>query len=270
MSIPIYVLSLPEADGRRKAVRAEFTSQRLKFRFFDAVDGRRAPTAIARFYDSALNAQKFKRPLSSAEIACALGHRAIWREVINGSAPVAVVFEDDVSLDPTFHSFLQTVERDQELFSEIMIKLDSSRQSGKLLTSIAGIDLVLSRRIPGYTIGYIIGRKAAIKLINQSYMVSRPIDMDIKSYWEHGVPILLTRPQLASERPNTISSIDAPRDVTKPSTLGRRMWRNLQYQFAVNISRFCTPLQREDQSPLLAAIRKSTLLKNETQESDNR
>jgi glycosyl transferase family 25 len=256
MSIPIYVLSLVDATARREAVRGEFARLGLNFDFVDAIDGRRmSDTDLERCYDRARNARNFKRPLSQGEIACVLGHRAIWRKVAQGSAPVALICEDDLLLFPAFADFLRSVARHEAAFANALVKLDSPARAGGLVGRLAGVDLVLTSRLPGRTTGYLLGRDAATTLLAQTRKISRPIDMDLKHYWEHHVPILLVQPQLVSVQPNTGSSIEVFRAPTKPLTPWRRLSRNLRYQWAMSLGRLRFPLY-VDRIPVLREMRK--------------
>lgn len=244
MSIPIRVLSLVDVVDRRKAVNAEFARHGLDFLFVDAIDGRRmADAELDLHYDRVRNARGFKRPLSPAEIACALGHRAIWRQVAEGSAPVVLVCEDDLLLHPAFGGFLRSVAACGTAFEDVLVKLDGSARSGEVVARLADVDLVLTRRLPSRTTGYLLGRRAAAALSMRERRISRPVDMDLKHYWEHGVPILLARPQLVSVRPKTESGIEVSRTAAKPRGRWIRMWRNLRYQSTMCLGRLRFPLR---------------------------
>jgi glycosyl transferase family 25 len=256
MSIPIYVLSLVDAASRREAVRREFARHGLNFDFIDAIDGRRmSNTELEYHYDRVRNARNFKRPLSQGEIACVLGHRAIWRKVSEGSAPVALVCEDDLLLLPACIDFLRSAARHKAAFEHALVKLDSPARAGKVVGRLAGVDLVLTSRLPGRTTSYLLGRDAATALLAQTRKVSRPIDMDLKHYWEHHVPILLVQPQLVSVQPNGGSSIEVLRAPTKPWTPWRRLSRTLRYQWLMSLGRLRSPL-RVDRIPVLCEMRK--------------
>lgn len=257
MSIPIYVLSLVDAAARRAAVSAEFARHGLDFDFVDAVDGQRMTDADLRLhYDRLLNGRNFKRSMSRGEIACALGHRAIWRRIAQGSAPVVLVCEDDLEISPALGGFLGSVAVRRNAFAHVMVKLDSRRGIGETVGRLAGVDLVLTRRLPAHTTGYLLGRDAAAALLARARTISRPIDMDLKHYWEHRVPILLVRPQLVSTRAHAASSLDVFRAAAKPSSRWRRLSNNLRYQWAMGLGRLRAPLGVE-RIPVLSELRKT-------------
>jgi glycosyl transferase family 25 len=256
MPIPIYVLSLVDAAERRRAVHAEFVRHGLDFHFVDAVDSRSIAEAdLHLHYDGTLNARNFKRPLARGEIACALGHRAIWKKIAEGPAPVALVCEDDALLSPGFGRFLRWVALRESAFADTMIKLDSPARAGQVVARLADVDLVLPRRLPSLTTGYLLGRNAAAALLAREGKISRPIDIDLKHYWEHRVPILVVQPQLVSSRPGIESSIEVSRAAAKPGVLWHRLSRNLRYQWAIGLERLRFPL-RVDRIPVLFEMRK--------------
>ena len=96
----LMVINLARAEQRLAAVKEMFAEAGLEFTRVDAVDASRISAAElaaacppVRFYVA--NARR-ARP---GEIACALSHMKCWREAFADGAPLAAVFEDDVSFD---------------------------------------------------------------------------------------------------------------------------------------------------------------------------
>ena len=84
---PILVLSLKSAIKRREDTTAELARYDLPFRFFDApVAGQLDERDVSEHYDADTNATTYKSPLSPGEIACYLGHIAMWREIAASAA----------------------------------------------------------------------------------------------------------------------------------------------------------------------------------------
>lgn len=255
MSIPIHVLSLPTESARRHAVGLEFSRHGLAFEFVDAIDGRGPPDPRLAGHDSSsIHAGRFKRPLSPAELACALGHRAIWQRIAEGQAPVALVCEDDLRLTPACADFLRGVAARGEALAQVMVKLDSPVRAGAAVGTLSGVALVLTRRLPPRTTGYLLGRGAAARLLARTRCVCRPVDMDLKHYWEHGVPVLLAQPQLVFVRPDAGSTLAAGRAARKPTGWWQRLASNLRYQWAMSLGRLRTPL-RVERIPELRTMR---------------
>src|SRR5713101_6018906 len=95
---PVYVISLPDAETRRRNMTARLNTARIPFRFLDAIDGRRTP--IADVIDGAhvvREAFDFESGL-----ACAASHRIAHRMVVDGDSDLALIFEDDAKLSDDF------------------------------------------------------------------------------------------------------------------------------------------------------------------------
>lgn len=91
----IYLLSLPDDEQRRAALRDRFPEHFPRFQLVPAIDGRNGlPTPGMRICRRNRN-----RPLSSTEIACALGHLDIYGRILEEAAEnnaFSLVIEDDV------------------------------------------------------------------------------------------------------------------------------------------------------------------------------
>lgn len=90
-----YVLSLPDDTARRSALFAQFPNRAKEFEIVEAIDGRKEKPAfhqpLCRFDQ--------KRPLTSSEIACTLGHLRIYEKIIaqdDHSGAFYLILEDDV------------------------------------------------------------------------------------------------------------------------------------------------------------------------------
>ncbi|WP_170426116.1 glycosyltransferase family 25 protein [Ruegeria arenilitoris] len=244
MSIKAVILSLPDDVERRRSCDYEFDRFGLEHEFCDAISGDQINTSeLKGFYDADMNRIKFKRPLSRNEVACTLGHRLIWKAIADSQDPVALVLEDDATFVQDPRSFLEELAKRGPHFEDVMIKLDGvSRKNGQVIKSVGGQDLVLSDHLPPRTTGYIIGRRAAARLLALDERIARPIDIDLKFYWEHNVPILTLSEQMVAEREEAGSTIDHCRSRTKPGSPLSRFVRNLMYQAKFTHGRLSHPL----------------------------
>lgn len=227
----VLVLSLPWAEGRRRASRAELDRYGMKFAFFDALDGGRLSEDNSNcHYDATANARAFKRPLSAGEISCYLGHLQMWRHLVESGAKATLILEDDFEFtrDPT--AFMDEIAGYD--LSNVIVKLDGNAPRGsRRLQQIGDTWLVTNSLLPARTTGYIIGAGPAAVLLERRKRFFRPVDIDLKCHWEHRVPILVTEKALIREREHNISGLENARAENKPSTF-TRFWRNLSYQAA--------------------------------------
>ncbi len=258
MSIKAVILSLPQDVERRRFCESEFTRFGLNHEFCDAIAGDQLNNSeLQRIYDADMNRSKFKRPLSRNEVACTLGHRRIWKDIAASSDFVNLVLEDDATFVQDPRPFFNELAGCGECFEGVMIKLDgTSSSNGQVIKSVADQNLVLSDRLPPRTTGYIIGRRAAAQLFAIEAPIARPIDIDLKFYWEHNVPILTLAEQMVAERKEVDSTIDHCRSKMKPGSPMARFVRNLMYQTKYTYGRLSHPLNPdmiEGLGPLMQA-----------------
>ena len=233
---PIYVVSLARAKVRRKRCATTMAGLGLGFEFFDAVEGARLTgDEIARVYDARQNARVYKHPLTGPEMGCTLSHVALWRRIAAGNAGGAFILEDDFATVPELPELMRAITAAN--LENAMIKLFTRKPSrGAEIGALAdGYRLVLPRHVPGQTLGYAVDRVAAGKLAQRALPTARPVDMEIKHWWEFDVPVLVVEPSpLSVNLRETGSGIEAARLKEKQSGLAR-VWRNLRYQAAYNL-----------------------------------
>ncbi|WP_120634900.1 glycosyltransferase family 25 protein [Ruegeria sp. EL01] len=244
VSIKAVILSLPKDIERRRSCERELDRFGLAHEFSDAISGDQLEELhLLQNYDADVNRSKFKRPLSRNEVACTLGHRQIWQKIANSEDHICLVLEDDATFVQNPTPFLDAVSRFPESFEDVMVKLDGPPgKNAQVVRSVADQSLVLSDRLPPRTTGYIIGRRAATRLAELDAPIARPIDIDLKFYWEHKVPILTLQKQMIAERAATDSNIESTREETKPGSSFSRFVRNILYQTNYTYGRLSHPL----------------------------
>ncbi|MCO6180920.1 glycosyltransferase family 25 protein [Ciceribacter sp. RN22] len=231
MGFNTLVLSLPSDEARRRQSREILDRYGLEFRFFDAVNGASLSDEARNFhYDAVANVRGFKRPLSNGEIACYLGHLQMWRHIASCGANAALILEDDFRFLREPCEFLRALAKFD--LSDVIVKLDASAPQGAYrFQKIKENWLMQSRLLPPRTTGYVVGARAAARMLGLRSHFFRPVDIDLKHHWEHGVPIFVTEHALIGERDAGESRLAAGRTGAKPS-MTMRFWCNLKYQFA--------------------------------------
>jgi glycosyl transferase family 25 len=94
----IYVLTIPAAVERQKEFSESMNG--LNFKFFNGVEQRSLDVAKLQqsgVYDEsrAKGNQRHDKIMTSGEIACALGHKHIYEDIIANNIQRALIFEDD-------------------------------------------------------------------------------------------------------------------------------------------------------------------------------
>lgn len=93
-AIPIFVVSLARAADRRAAMHAHLSGLGLAFEIIDAVDGRTlAPEQVDAIMPKGT-------PLSLGDLGCYLSHMSIYKRMVAEGIGLALILEDDASLNP--------------------------------------------------------------------------------------------------------------------------------------------------------------------------
>ena len=104
----ILVLSLDDAHERRAPLVEKLKKLNLDFTIWSAVDGRGGLSdANEQRVDRALATKQMGRSLSDTELACALSHHDIYREILAQGWPHTLVLEDDAILTEDFAAFIR-------------------------------------------------------------------------------------------------------------------------------------------------------------------
>jgi glycosyl transferase family 25 len=236
---PIYIVSLRSAAQRRTQCAEMMARLGLRFEFFDAVEGAQLThEEIAQAYDADGNACLYKHPLSRPEIGCYLSHFALWQRIASGAEGGAFLLEDDFQPQPGFADVMRVISRAN--LENCMVKLYAPRppRGAEIDKLPDGYKLVMPHHVPGMTLGYAVDKVAAARLAAGTLPIARPIDMEIKHWWQFDVPVLVVAPSLLSvDLRETGSAIEAARVKEKRegqlSSLARA-GRNLRYQIAYN------------------------------------
>jgi len=210
----------------------------LPFAFFDAVSGTDLTgDTIQRHYAQAKNMELFKRPLSRSEVGCYMSHLKLWDLIGAQSSGAALVLEDDAHVDEGLTTFLEQIS--QYDLENVYLKLDGVAEAvdpGDTSTTkmtLGPRKVIHAAPIAPRTTGYIIGAHAARKMAAARQSFFRPVDIDIKHYWEHGVPVWTVAPQLVCEARSCgdESTIEASRRLVKGTNPLWRFWKNTTYQY---------------------------------------
>lgn len=149
-------------------------------------------------YSAALNQTQYYQALVPGEKGCYASHITAWRKLLESNAEFAIVLEDDVRLAPDFLAVVQAACQQHKAGGQgwDMLKL-MGREVEKVAASTAlspGHALIQYRKIPSYTAGYIVHRQGAQKLLASRQPFGRPIDIDLRFFWENDLRIWGVQP----------------------------------------------------------------------------
>lgn len=232
MPLPLCFINLARDQERRARIESELLRLRLDGERIEAVWWADLPaTAQSALYSEALNRQQYYKPLVAGEKGCYASHLAAWQKLLDSDAPALIVLEDDIRLDP---QFLEVTEAIAQLTAPWdMIKLMGRAQekirSRHPLT--AGTALVEYRRVPSMTAGYVISRAGAAKLLAARRPFGRPIDVDLRFWWECDLRILgVVPPVVLLDDTSLVSSIGQ-----KPAMGIGAQWRKFRMKLQLTV-----------------------------------
>lgn len=104
---PIYVISLDGETERRAPLLSALSEMGLSAEVLAAGDGRNGLPDWAESMVSRPRKNALLRPLTDAELGCALSHAIIYRKILDENLPGAIIFEDDAKVDQRFRPFLE-------------------------------------------------------------------------------------------------------------------------------------------------------------------
>ena len=171
-----YVISLVNANNRRIHIDNEFSSKKINFHYFDAIE----PHQIEETAEK-LELKIDRAFLTQGEIGCLLSHVSLWHKMIKEDIEYMAIFEDDIYLANDTKEFLDAVDwiplgadiiKIEAFSSSVMVELFSKKKVLK--------DRIIRRLKSRHlgTGGYILSKEGANTLLNyvRHLPVLSPID----------------------------------------------------------------------------------------------
>jgi len=270
MKASVRVLSLKRSTERRRRFEAEAARVGLHFEYRDGIEaGALEGDRAASLADQDRAQRRYGRTLGLAEIACAEGHRRIYRELAASGDDAAVVVEDDVQFGDGFAQVLLALqgagrvvaERSQVFllgrnlgYPERPLWLRRSR-AWRLTSGHQLLPVVRSDGALHGTFGYVITRTAATSMLAGERLISAPADAwdlfreagSLQAIWVLDPPVVLhplvrtdslisdERARIAAEQKlaggaSATALARAVRIATDPARLARSVSHRLRWQ----------------------------------------
>ena len=197
---PLLIINLPSSTDRHDAMAAQLVRLGLEAEFIEAVDGRAMDPRQRASY-CAESYAAFHSPLTAGEIGCYLSHLKALQRIADQGWPRAVVLEDDVPLPEDFAERLSVVCQEADGAIDL-IKLAGHLRHCLVLQVLSNGDcLVRYRRPPIGAYALLWSSAGAHKMLAHSRLIKRPIDVEIKHWWEMNLRIATLSPELVSLDP---------------------------------------------------------------------
>ena len=210
MNLPILLINLNESKGRLENSRQELARFDLSFERLEAVDGRKMSKdeldKVAHWDKSA-----FFKPLSPGEVGCYLSHVAAAEKIVRENWPYALVLEDDFRLTPHFCDIISLVLSDAPQGFHI-IKLQGKVCGGEVMVNLNPEHKIIRHRcISSQTVAQLWSLAGAKAFLNIARPLRRPVDVQLKHWWEGALDILSLSPPIVldGDARGTTSTIGA-------------------------------------------------------------
>jgi GR25 family glycosyltransferase involved in LPS biosynthesis len=242
-NIPVYVISLPDAEIRRRNIADRLGSLGIQFSFVDAIDGRRP--LPDRLGDTRIVREAFD---TEQAVARSMSHRLVHRMIKGEVSDLALVLEDDAKLAEHF----STVLADITTFEFDVLKLEGRDYDRRRVRvgSVGGYAVIVRRTPSRGSTAYLIRRSAATRLCSLP-VIDRSVDVSFDD------PKLLLRVlelepfPVVQEAPRcTFKSGPRPRKLEKFLRSVRRRKRLIQLHgfrvaLALDLQRFQSRFDRD-------------------------
>lgn len=222
---PLCFINLDQDAERRERVERELARLQIDGQRLRAVWWKKLDAATQqKLYSEELNRHQYYKPLVDGEKGCYASHITAWRQLLASDAAAMVVLEDDVCLSDDFAQVVNALAAMERGWD--MVKL-MGRASEKVLHAVPLTEkhqLIQYRRVPSFTAGYVISRAGAEKLLHSRVPFGRPIDIDLRFWWENDLQVygVLPAPVLLDDTSQN-SSIAG----RKPAASWATRWRKL-------------------------------------------
>lgn len=193
VSFNAYVISLKKDDLRRKSIAEELSKHNIRFKFFDAIDGKSLFSPIPEY---AIDIRRlwYGYELTLGEIGCFLSHRALWKTCVELDTPL-LIFEDDVEIKVNIQEILCAISKIEEDFDFLRLSGVRTKKNIRLkIQSFPEFKVVEELRDPSGTGAYIITPRGASKLLKSSSSFFVPVDNFISQRFSNNLKSLAIFP----------------------------------------------------------------------------
>lgn len=195
----IYVISLQNAKARRESVVKQLESTNIAWKFVDAIEeDHDLVEKIARDQKASIYWHKV---MVKGEIACYLSHVKSWEIMRDDKVEYGLILEDDFFLKADLKQIIGCMLAIQSDYD--MVKLFGTPKFAKTIEKVAfqslSIQILRAFSVTGISVAQWVRADALPLLIAKASEMKRPVDMDLKHYWEYPLKILHIHPILVDE-----------------------------------------------------------------------
>jgi glycosyl transferase family 25 len=216
--VPVVYINLDDALQRRQRLVMQFEKMGIQAERLEAVRwSHLGPQEQARLYSGVLNKKQYHTELVGGEKGCYASHIQAWKMLLDSEHDVMVVLEDDVQLSEHFRSVI-TALVNLDMAWDMVKLIGRTKEKVQAKRGLCeGFELIDYARVPSYTAGYVLSREGAQKMLQSRVPFGRPIDVDLRFWWENDMRILGVWP--------AVLTLDETSDIS--TIAGRKTHRNV-------------------------------------------
>lgn len=227
---PVYVINLDRSPQRLAHITRHLGEHGLPFTRITAVDGAELAADVDG-YDPERARRNYFVPMHEGEIACFLSHRRAWKTFLEESdAPFCLVLEDDVELADGFRDAIEAIAKLPVGDWDIIKIYSRNRRFGRTVRTLTPQHRLVRFMVqPLGTVGALISRDGARRLLDGTLPITRPIDVQLQHWWELGASVLTVDPPLVREISDRLdgSELGVARTRAREGRLHREVQRAL-------------------------------------------
>lgn len=173
-----YMISLPRAVDRRRAMESQLANLKLPYTLMPGVDGRVEWDRLVAEADLVAFSRVMGRAALPGDLGCYHAHLDVWRAFLTTGAPAALVLEDDVVFHDDFLEALGAALSCADAWD--VLKLNRIRAKQPVTQGHVGKFRMNAYLGPATGLGaYLINRATAERLLGRMLPVTRPIDHEM-------------------------------------------------------------------------------------------
>ncbi|WP_338411168.1 glycosyltransferase family 25 protein [Pseudoalteromonas nigrifaciens] len=234
MTVPIYIINMPDCDPRWHATTSQLELVGLTAQRFPATVGKQLSNEQRdAWYCSTKNKKNYHRDLTMGEIGCYVSHMRVWEKMVEENTSLAVILEDDLFIKKHLKTVISAA---QQLQNWDLVKLSDNRNFPFFETSPLAYNLTLGnyKKAPNGTQGYILSLDGAKKLLQRKPFY-RPVDVDMQFHSEVGLIMVGIKPYPIAEDRSFESEIT--RASAGQHSNRSTFFRNFKYRTRIHFER---------------------------------
>lgn len=191
-----YILHLPRAESRQANVQKLQSILPQPAFIFNCIDGKSlSPEAINQVYFRNLLQPCYPFKLNEGEIAVFMTYRKIWQTMVQNSVKIALIIEDDASLDlKTFNIAFDLAMKHISLAGFVRLDVRKPKPPFNILDSIGNCN-ILEEQVPSLRMAcQVLTLPAAENLLDSSKKFDRPVDSHVQLLHHTRQPVLSVWP----------------------------------------------------------------------------